>query len=166
MASIRQQGNCFEIRECEQSRSGPRQRALARFRRILTPETLDRAAARARRPFDRQALVERARARGIPVAETRSTNDGRDLLSFLRLGGQLDPVVVDLLKGALASMDGRALPEHLAESVDWLGRSESARGQAIRGLLRTASRVARSREPLRQGPVEPFPRFNSGVESG
>lgn len=165
MASIRQQGDRFEIRECESSPIGPRQRALARFRRILTPEILDRAAALARRPFDREALVGRARARGIPVTELRHTNDARRLLSFLRRGGQVNPIVVELLREALASMESRAVPEHLEDAVDWLGQSESARGRALRGLLRTASRIARSRGPVLENPAERFPRFSSGVES-
>ena len=164
MASIRQQGDRFEIRECESSSIGPRQRALARFRRILTPEVLDRAAALARRPFDREALVARARERGIPVTELRRTNDAQRLLSFLRQGGQVNPVIAELLREALASRDVCEVPEHLEDAVDWLGESESARGRALRGLLRTASRVARSRGSLREPSVEIFPRFSSGVE--
>ncbi len=162
MASIRQQGDRFEIRECEASTAGPRQRALARFKRILTPEILDRAAALARRPFDREALVARARARGIPVSDLRRTHYARHLLAFLRQGGQLNPVLVVLLREALALMDSRAVPEHLEDAVDWLGQSESARGRALRGLLRTASRVARSRGPVREPSHERFPRFSSG----
>jgi hypothetical protein len=161
MASIRQQGDRFEIRECESSPVGPRQRALARFQRILTPEILDRAAALARRPFDRERLIARARARGIPVTEIRRTNEARRLLSFLRQGGQVNPVIVVLLREALASMEAREVPEHLEDAVDWLGRSEFARGRALRGLLRTASRVARSRGPVREPACERFPRFSS-----
>ena len=164
MASIRQQGDRFEIRECETSAAGPRQRALARFKRILTPEILDRAAALARRPFDRDSLVARARARGIPVTDLRRTNDARRLLSFLRRGGPIHPVVVVLLRKALASMESREVPDHLEDAVDWLGESEAARGRALRGLLRTASRVVRSRGPIRERPPEPFPRFSSSLE--
>ncbi len=164
MASIRQQGEAFEIRECASSDAGPRQRALARFRRILTPEVLDRAAAAARRPFDREALLRRARTRGIPIAESGREFSARSLLDFLRRGGQLDPLVVTLLRDALAPMEARAVPDHLEDVVDWIGQSESARGRALRGLLRTASRVARSRASLRPAPVERFPRFSSGIE--
>jgi hypothetical protein len=161
MASIRQQGDAFEIRECESSEAGPRQRALARFRRILTPEVLDRAAAAARRPFDREALLRRARVRGIPIAESRRKTGARSLIGHLSRGGRLDPVVVALLRDALTSMEARDIPEHLEDVVDWLGQPEAARGRALRGLLRTASRVARSRAELRSTPPEPFPRFTS-----
>ena len=71
MASIRRQGDRFEIRECLTTEQGPRQRPLARFHRMLTPEVLDRAEAAAHRPFDRRALVERARRQGIPVTRER-----------------------------------------------------------------------------------------------
>lgn len=165
MASIRRQGEVYEIRECEISERGPRQRALARFRRILTPEVLDRAAAAAHRPFDRAALVERARVRGIPVTESRRDNGAHALLAGLRRGARLDPVMVGLLREALNSMQARSVPEHLEDAAQWVGQSEAARGRALRGLLRTASRVARSRPALRPMPEERFPRFSSGGEA-
>ena len=164
VASIRRQGEAYEIRECESSEAGPRQRALTRFRRILTPEVLDRAAESARRPFDREAVLRRARARGIPIAETRHETGSHTLLGFLRRGGRLDPVVVGLLREALVSMEAREVPSHLEDVVDWVGQTESARGRALRGLSRTASRVAHSRAALRPAPAKPFPRFSSIVE--
>ena len=166
MASIRQQGGRYEIRECEPSPTGPRQRALARFNRILTPEVLDHAESQAHRPFDRDALVERARERGIPTTDVRRSNEAQGLLSYLRRGGALNPVMVVLLRDALAGVESRPLPEHLEGAVDWLGRSESSRGRALRGLLRTASRVARSRPPIRETPSQPFPRFSSSTSQG
>jgi hypothetical protein len=69
-----------------------------------------------------------------------------------------------LLRDALMSMEARAVPGHLEDVVDWVGQTESARGRALRGLSRTASRVARSRARLVSAPAEPFPRFSSGVE--
>ena len=123
VASIRRQGEAYEIRECESSEAGPRQRALTRFRRILTPEVLDRAAESARRPFDREAVLRRARARGIPIAETRRETGARSLLGFLRRGGRLDPVVVGLLREALVPMEARAVPSHLEDVVDWVGQT-------------------------------------------
>lgn len=164
MASIRQQGDVFEIRECEPREAGPRQRALARFRRVLTNDVLERAALAARRPFDRAALVERARMRGIPIALGRRPNGARRLLAHLRSGGDLDPVVVSLLREALAGREACKLPEHLEDVVDWLGRDEVARGRALRGLLRTASRIMRSRGDQRERPRQPFPRFSSGAD--
>lgn len=181
MASIRRQGEVYEIRECVPTSSGPRQRALARFRRILTPADLDRAEAFAQRPFDRAELLQRARAQGIPVAEAPTPEEARRLLAHLRDGGTVDPLLAGLLVEALrpfqapaaaaavvrATADGarRAeldLPEHLADVVDWVGRSEGVRGRALRGLLRTASRAFRSRAEVREPVEAPYPRFSSG----
>jgi hypothetical protein len=86
----------------------------------------------------------------------------RRLLGELRDGRTLEPSLVGLLKRALAAMDERPLPAHLVAAADWLARSEASRGKALRGLLRAASRVARSRGPRRDRPAEPFPRFSSG----
>ncbi len=171
MASIRRQGETFEIRECIPTASGPRQRALARFRRILTPAVLDRARAAARKPFDRAELVRRARAQGIPVAEAPPNDEARRLLAHLRDGGSVEPILAKLLIEALAGfqiptarVEGAepALPAHLDGVVEWVGRPESARGRALRGLLRAASRVTRSRRALREPAEDPFPRFSSG----
>ena len=162
MASIRRQGGSFEIRECLSTDRGPRQRPLARFRRLLTPEVLDQAAAAARRPFDRQALMERARRQGVPVSRERRHPEARKLLAQLRTGRELDPTLVTLLRGALELFASEPLPPHLDDVAEWVGQSESVRGKALRGLLRTASRVLRSRGPLREPPAQAFPRFSSG----
>jgi len=157
MASIRRQGSRYEIRESLDTPRGPRQRVLARFDAILTPEALDEAAARARRPFDRAALVARARKRGVPVAEGYRSAEARDLLAALRRGRPLQPAVVGLLREALSECEAAPLPEHLEDAAEWLGASEAARGKALRGLLRAASRAARSPDALPL-PLEPdFP---------
>ena len=161
MASIRRQHNAFEIRECLSTDRGPRQRPLARFRGVLTPEVLDRAAAAARRPFDRRKLADRARKLGVPVAQERRHPEARKLLARLRAGHPLDPVLARLLRTELDLLEGELLPAHLTDAAEWVGRSEAARGKALRGLLRTASRVLRSRGPLREPPPQPFPRFSS-----
>lgn len=165
MASIRRQGETFEIRECLSTARGPRQRPLARFRRVLTPEVLDRAESAARRPFDRQALQERALRQGIPVSRERRHPAARTLLAQLRAGRPLDPTLVDLLRAALELLASEPLPLHLNDVADWVGQPEAVRGKALRGLLRTASRVFRSRGPLRERPDEAFPRFSSGEAS-
>lgn len=162
MASIRRQGDSYEIRECLVTKRGPRQRALVRFRGVLTPEVLDAAGARARRPFDRRALEERARSRGIPVSRVRRSPEARRLLAQLRAGRPLDPTLVTLLREALGALDARPVAAHLADVVAWVGRSEAARGKALRGLLRTASRMRRSRSALRELSPQAFPRFSSG----
>lgn len=164
MASIRRQGDRLEIRECVRTARGPRQRTLARFDRILTPEILDEAAACARQPFDREALVRRARERGIPVADRRRHEEARRLLAALRRGRSPRPSVVGLLRRALADLEARPLPSHLEPAAEWLGASERARGKALRGLLRTASRVARSRDAVPTPPGPRFPRFRTTEE--
>jgi len=165
MASLRAQGRVYEIRECRTTEKGPRQFVLARFRGVLTPEVLDRAQARAKRPFDRARLVESARRRGIPVSPHRTDAAARRLLAELRAGASLDPGLVALLREALAMLPAEPLPEHLADAADWIGRSEAERGKALRGLLRTASRVVRSVGARPVPETERFPRFCSRVDA-
>jgi hypothetical protein len=129
---------------------------------VLTPEILDQAEAAARRPFDRHALVERARRQAIPIATERRHPEARKLLAQLRAGRGLDPTLVTLLRGALERRASEPLPPHLDDAAEWVGQSEAVRGKALRGLLRTASRVLRSRGPLREPPAQAFPRFDSG----
>ncbi len=161
MASIRRQRNRIEIRECVTTARGPRQRALVSFTGSLTPELLDRAEARATRPFDRHALRERARELGVPVALRRRDPEARALLAKLRRGGHLDPGLVGLLRSELAALDASPTPEHLEDAVDWIGQSEQERGRALRGLLRTADRILTSRKAVRERPRQPYPRFAS-----
>jgi hypothetical protein len=129
---------------------------------MLTPEVLDQAEAAARRPFDRHALLRRARRKGVPVTRERRHPEARKLLAQLRTGRALDPTLVTLLRGALELLVAEPVPPHLNDVAEWVGRSEAARGKALRGLLRMASRVLRSRGPLREPPVQAFPRFSSG----
>ena len=128
----------------------------------MTPEVLDQAEAVARRPFDRHALAERARSKGIPITPERRHREARKLLAHLRAGRPLDPTLVTLLRAALELRASEALPPHLHDVAEWVGQSEAVRGKALRGLLRTASRVLRSRGSLREPPVQAFPRFDSG----
>lgn len=162
MASIRGQGSAYEIRECRSTERGPRQYTLARFTEVLTAEVLDEAAARAQRPFDAGKLVARARSRGISVSLQPTHAAARQLIAELRAGRALEPSFVGLLRQALAVADEQPVPEHLSDAVDWIGKSDAARGKALRGLLRAASRALRSRGPRRLPPDEPFPRFTSG----
>lgn len=165
MASLRVQGRVCEIRECRSTARGPRQAVLVRFRGALTPEVLEQAEARAQRRFDRAELVASARRRGVPVSPYRTDAAARRLLAELRAGGTLEPGLVALLRDALGMLEARPLPEHLEDAAEWVGRSEAERGKALRGLVRTASRIVRSRGP-RPEPEQPsFPRFSSHVEA-
>lgn len=161
MASIRSRGDRHEIRECRATAQGPRQVTLARFRGVLTPDVLDRAAAQAQRPFDRAAVMDRARAVGIATSETARSQAAHRLLAELQAGRTLDPTLVGLLRAALDAQPSEALPEHLEDAAEWLGRSEAERGKALRGLTRTASRVAQARAHAPSPTAEVFPRFSS-----
>ncbi len=162
MATLRRQRDSCEIRECRVTERGPRQFTLARFRGALTLDVLDEAAARAKRPFDVDAVVARARAAGIPVALRRGRRAAHALLAALRSGSELDAGLVHLLREALAARPATALPNHLEDAAEWVGRGEATRGRALRGLLRTASRILASRgDATRVLPEEPFPRFHT-----
>ena len=161
MASIRKQNDRYEIRECLVTPRGPRQLSLASFRGVLTPEVLDRAEARAVKPFARAKLVARAARMGIPVSDRRRHPEARGLLAALQRGAELEPTLVRLLETALGQLDSRAVPEHLVDAAEWIGQPERERGAALRGLLRTADRILRSRPPLRTPRRESFPHFSS-----
>jgi len=161
MASIRAQRGRYEIRECINTEKGPRQFTLASFRGVLTPEILDRAEAKARLPFDREQIIARAKTLGVPVGERRRFPEARALLAALHRGGRPSPRLVGLLKRALAPLAAEPVPDHLEDAAHWLGRPESERGRALRGLLRSADRVLRSRARLRPRPREVFPHFES-----
>ncbi len=161
MASIRKQSDRYEIRECHVTLQGPRQLSLASFRGVLTPEVLDDAEAKARKPLDRADLVARAIRMGIPVSEARRYPEARGLLAALQRGAELEPTLVRLLETSLGRLDSRAVPAHLVDAAEWIGQPERERGTALRGLLRTTDRILRSRPPLRTPRQETFPRFSS-----
>jgi hypothetical protein len=154
-----------EIRESAATPAGPRARTLAVFRGALAPDVLERAAALARRPFDRAALRERARTLGVPISERRADAAARALLRDLRQGVSLDPVLVTLLRQELAPLRARPVPDELAEAAEWLGVGPERRGAALRGLLRTADRLLRERPARRERAAPRFPRFASRAAS-
>jgi hypothetical protein len=161
VASIRKQNDRYEIRECLVTLRGPRQLSLASFRGVLTPEVLDEAEAKARKPLERADLMARAVRMGIPVSERRRHPEARGLLAALQRGADLEPTLVQLLETALGRLDSRAVPAHLVDAAEWIGQPERERGAALRGLLRTADRILRSRPPLRTPRRETFPHFSS-----
>jgi hypothetical protein len=153
-----------EIRESAATPAGPRARTLAVFRGALAPDVLERAAALARRPFDRAALRERARLLGVLVSERRADAAARALLRDLRQGVSLDPALATLLREALAPLPAGPVPEELAEAAEWIGVGPQRRGAALRGLLRAADRLLRERPPRRERAAPRFPRFASRGE--
>ena len=161
MASIRKTRSRYEIRECRSTAAGPRQYILASFKGVLTPEVLDEAQSSARNPLDRQAVIARAREMGIPVTRRRRHPEARSLLGVLQRGGVPSPALVARLRSLLEDLPSEPLPEHLQDAQEWVGQSQAERGRALRGLLRTADRIAQSRGTLRSQPQAAFPRFSS-----
>jgi len=162
MAYLRQRRDGrVENRESISTRGGPRARTLVVFRGALSPDLLERAAALARRPLDREALRERAVALGVPLSERRGEATARALLRELRQGASLDPLLVALLREALAPLVATPMPEALAEAAEWLGVGAERRGAALRGLLRTSDRLVRARPARRQREAPLFPSFAS-----
>lgn len=151
-----------EIRESRATSRGPRARTLAIFRGPLTPDVLELAQARARRPFDCEALRVRAAELGIPVSERRGDASARALLGELRRGTTFDPVLVSILRNALARCRAAKVPEELSEVAEWVGRDPEGRGRALRGLLRASDRIVRGRPPRRVRARKRFPSFRSG----
>jgi hypothetical protein len=62
----------FEIRESLHTAAGPRARSLAGFA-VLTDAVLAKAAQRAQRPFDAEAVVASGRRAGAPVAALKGS---------------------------------------------------------------------------------------------
>lgn len=162
---VRRSPSRFEIRESRSTPRGPRSRVLASFLETLTRDVLDRAAARATRPVNAAALVRRARTLGIPVLERSREPEARALLSRLRRGDPLDPVLAASLRRALARHPEMPIPQSLAEVSDWVGASAAERGTALRELLDLYGRIARSRPPRRRRERARFPRFSSRREA-
>lgn len=150
-----------DVRESLSTAKGPRSRTLATFRGALTPEVIERARARAVRPFDDAALEARAVELGIPVTTRREDRAARALLAHLRRGGVVDPVLVTLLRNELSRAPAAPVPDELADVAEWLGVDAARRAEALRGLLRVSDLVLRARKPVRQRPAATFPRFSS-----
>jgi hypothetical protein len=71
---VARKGGRFEIREALHTASGPRSRTLAGFR-VLTDQTLESAARRAQRPFDRNAVIRSGLRAGARVRAVSSAAD-------------------------------------------------------------------------------------------
>ncbi|MCP5055212.1 MAG: hypothetical protein GY937_00635 [bacterium] len=152
-------GGRVEVREAHNTAKGPRSRMLTSFKGALTPRDLDRAEAAATRPIDRERLLARARERGVPIERSSAGAAARHLLSRLRKADGLDPAIVTLLREQLEEHAAAAVPDELADAVEWLGASDHERGHALRDVLRLYDTIARSRDPVREPEQERFPRF-------
>ncbi len=155
----------FDIRESVHTAAGPRSRTLATSSGALTPELLMNAAARATRPFDRGALLQRASELGIPVTERSMDRAARELLAHLHSGGRVDPTLAGLVREALEPWAARA-PHSLSEVREWIGVDDARRGEALRGLLRVSDRITSSRPARTSRARRPFPRIRSRRAEG
>lgn len=158
---IRRADGRVEVREAVVTAAGPRARTLASFRGALAPDVLERAAARARRPFDRERVLAHAQRLGIAVTARRGDRPARELLARLRRGGSVDATLAHLLRAALEPAAAAGVPVELAEVAEWVGEDDGRRGEALRGLLRVADRVVASRGHVRAAARPAFPRFAS-----
>lgn len=154
----RRPGGRIEIREAYTHERGPRSRTLVSFTGALEPAHLDRAEARATRPFDRAKIERLARERGVPVRAGRADAAARALLARLRRGNPLDPRLAALLAEAL---EARPRADALDDVSEWLGASDAERGRALRDVLRLYGAVVQSRAPVRERAARLFPRFHS-----
>jgi hypothetical protein len=163
---VRRRPERIEVRESVATPHGPRSRVLVAFAEPLTPDVLERAAARASRPFDRGRLLRRAHHLGIAVAPRSREPEARALLARLHRTDPLDPALAAVLREALARLPAAPVPETLADVADWLGASASERGRSLRELLDLYGRIADSRSIPRAPDREHFPHFSSLREAG
>jgi hypothetical protein len=155
---VRRNGR-VDIREAHSTPRGPRSRTLASFRPPLTDEHLDRAESAAARPFDRAAIVARARRLGVAVAHPSADLAAHRLIARLRSGAPLDPLLAGVLRERLERIASGPVADDLADVIEWLGASDSERGRALRDVLRLYDTIVRSRAPLAEPEVRRFPRF-------
>jgi hypothetical protein len=142
----------WEIRESQLTAAGPRSRTLATFT-SLTPEILQRARERARKPVQDSALRLAARRAGAPVAAKRADEAAAELLDQLAAGQAPRPILKQLLVEALA--DGSIEQNDNAQAAAaWITATPRRRGETLRDLLmlsdhlpRRANRPARTRFP-------------------
>jgi hypothetical protein len=123
----------FEIRESQATAGGPRSRTLASFR-TLTPEALEKAAARASKPLEEEKLRKAAQRKGAPIASSASDMAAATLLRELEQGRPPRASLKQLLREALADTAGR-LNSNAAASAAWIGSTPQRRGEALHDLL-------------------------------
>jgi hypothetical protein len=134
MASIvRRKDGRAEIRESYTTPNGPRSRTLAIFRE-LTDADLDKAARRAARSFDRDKLLERARALGVPRFGDSASRSARALLAELQQGRPLAPSLVTALQISLRGLSASNAVRW--DMLRWFGASDAERGETLREFVR------------------------------
>lgn len=146
----------FEIRESHATARGPRSRTLASFR-TLTPEVIEKAAARASKPLDARQMRADARRKGAPVAGSASDLAAAALLAELDHGRPPRASLTRLLREALAGTAER-LNSNATAAAAWIGSTPQRRGEALRDLLLLVDSLP-ARRPTADRPL--FPRIES-----
>jgi hypothetical protein len=108
---------------------------------VLTSAALDQAAARARRPFDRDSVIAAARRVGAPVEVAEADDSARALVVEMAAGRLPSPG----LRGLLTTQLGRLSPAPQLQTYDsiaeWIGASPKRRGEVLRDLLDLGDRL-------------------------
>jgi hypothetical protein len=60
----------------------------------------------------------------------------------------------------LQSREAAAVPDELADVIEWIGASDHERGRALRDVLRLYDTIARSRDAVPAPEAPRFPRFD------
>jgi hypothetical protein len=174
---VRSKSGRFEVRESRSTEAGPRSRTLASFTEF-GDGVVEKALARAEKPFDAGRLREAAVRAGAPVAGTPLDDAARETLRRVAAGERLDPMLRTLLADALGhvepSVRGDAEPslrraledptpaspavsDAARSATEWIGAGLAERGKALRDLLELGDAL-----PLRKRPNEiGFPRLAS-----
>jgi hypothetical protein len=129
---VHRPGGRWEVRESRATPEGPRSRTLATFT-TLTPEVIERAAARSSRALAPEALRRLAARAGAPVARPPADEAAARLLAELARGNRPSPAIHRVLAKALGDAEG---PGEAEEAVaPWLLATPEERGRALRELL-------------------------------
>jgi len=144
----------YEIRESELTDRGPRSRSLASFR-VLDDIALEKARARALRPFDATAVRASAQRVGAPIQVAEpAERHARALLTDVATGAPPAPALAALVRRELTS---DYLPTDSVEAmVPWIAASPTDRAIALRDLLDLGDKL-----PARPRPALQFPRLRS-----
>lgn len=126
--------------------------------RELSATVLAQAEARARTPFDRARVEERALTAGVPQARQETARLAWQLLADLETGHPVPAALAGALAARLA-IQAEAMPDTLAPLSDWFGATLQERGEALRDLLRLTDRIPP--RPRRRG--KRFPRIASAL---
>lgn len=141
---VRRPGGRWEIRESYTSPAGPRSRTLATFR-VLSPQVIERAVHRARKPVAADTLLRAARRAGAPFESANADDLAKSLIRTLARGETIRPGLRRLL------IEGLTTPPSSVDALaDWVGASLQERGSALVQLLNLTDSLSKSRNtPLR-----------------